>query len=181
MLFNIVYRPDEWRKSALDCLEFIDWQKLVNKQPGKDEETAVSNHIQIEPPTTATAALIKSAINLNPNGQKSTQSQKTESNDKNTLLILMNDHEIYNLLQDYYSHRHKSHFYFLDDSFQPLFTNILSFIRKTQYEKALEILNLGTLLLLKQTQAELKRLLKFLYLTANSSHAPKLSDTVTFV
>lgn len=66
----------------------------------------------------------------------------------------------------------------MDESFQPLFSNIIGFIKKNLYSKALEILNLGTLLLLKQTQAELKRLLKFLYLTAVSTHAPRLSDLV---
>ena len=69
----------------------------------------------------------------------------------------------------------------MDDSFQPLFSNILVFIKKNHYSKALEILNLGTLLLLKQTQAEIKRLLKFLYLTAHSTHAPRLSDTVCLI
>lgn len=42
--------------------------------------------------------------------------------------------------------------------------------------KALETVNYGTLLLLKQTQAELKRLLKFLYLTANFTSAPRLAE-----
>ena len=90
----------------------------------------------------------------------------------------MKDSDLYSLLYDYYQQRHRNSFFFLDDSFQPLFANILGFIRKSHYNKALEILNLGTLLLLKQTQAELKRLLKFLYLTANSSHSPKLCNEV---
>ncbi|CAF0712157.1 unnamed protein product [Brachionus calyciflorus] len=132
---------DEWRRSALEVLEFIDWQKYQSK--------SVPNTPSKHQP------LI---------------------NDKNLVLLLMKDLELYNIIKDYYSLKQKSSHHFLHDSFQPLFTNILIFIKKSHYTKALEILNLGTLLLLKQTQAELKRLLKFLYLTANSSHAPRLCD-----
>ncbi len=85
--------------------------------------------------------------------------------------------DMYNLIKEYYKNRNQ----FLDDSFQPLFTHILLFLRQTHYNKALEALNLGTLLLLEQTQAELKRLLKFLYLTANTSTAPRLSENVTLI
>jgi hypothetical protein len=99
----------------------------------------------------------------------------SNQSDKGVLLVLMKDIELYNIIKDYYMQR-KS--YFLNDSFAQLFTSILSFLRNSHYNKALETLNLGTLLLLKQTQAELKRLLKFLYLSANSTHAPRLSETV---
>jgi hypothetical protein len=98
--------------------------------------------------------------------------------DKTVKLVFLKDIELYGILRDLYSHRHKSGLFFMDESFQPLFSNIIGFIKKNLYSKALEILNLGTLLLLKQTQAELKRLLKFLYLTAVSTHAPRLSDLV---
>ena len=40
-------------------------------------------------------------------------------------------------------------------------------------------MNLGTLLLSKPTQAELKKLLKFLYLTSNNTAAPRLSSEVS--
>lgn len=132
---------DEWRKGALECLEFIDWEKCVKE---------TNNNIN-------SSQLI---------------------NDKNLVLVLMKDSELYDLIKEYYNQKQKNSFYFLDDSFQPLFSNILIFIKKSHYTKALEILNLGTLLLLKQTQAELKRLLKFLYLTAYSTHAPRLCEEV---
>lgn len=125
---------DEWRKSALDVLDFIDWQKNLS--------------------------------------DKNCQSK---SSDKALALVLMKDIELYNLVYNHYKSK-KSHF--LHDSFQPLFANILTFIKKSHYSKALEILNLASLLLLKQTQAELKRLLKFMYLTANSSYAPRLCEEV---
>ncbi|RNA25771.1 hypothetical protein BpHYR1_006191 [Brachionus plicatilis] len=127
---------DEWRKSVLEVLEFIDWHKsLCNKNQPK-------------------------------------------INDRDLSLVLMRDIELYNLVFNYYTSK-KSHF--LHDSFQPLFSNILIFIKKSHYSKALEILNLASLLLLKQTQAELKRLLKFMYLTANSSHAPRLCEEVSSI
>lgn len=85
----------------------------------------------------------------------------------------MTELELYQVIRDHYTQRRHC---FLDDSFQPLFVHILSFLRNSQYMKALETLNLGTLLLLKQTQAELKRLLKFLYLTANFTSAPRLAE-----
>lgn len=89
----------------------------------------------------------------------------------------MKDIELYNLIKDYYVNRQRLNHFFLDSSFQPLFVNILTFIRKSHYSKALDILNLSTLLLSRHSQAELKRLLRFLYLTANSTHAPRLCET----
>ena len=92
------------------------------------------------------------------------------------------DIELYNLIKEYYKSVHYSNRNtFLDDSFQPLFAQILLFLRQTHYSKALEALNLGTLLLADETQAEFKRILKFLYLTANTSIAPRLSENVTLV
>ena len=81
---------------------------------------------------------------------------------------------MYEKIKDYYSNKAQI---FLEKCFEPLLTNVLNLLRKSHYAKALEILNLGTLLLPKPCQAELNQLLKFLYLTANSSHAPKLSTT----
>lgn len=124
---------DEWRKSTLDVLDFIDWQKNLSDKNYKTSDKALT-------------------------------------------LVLMKDIELYNLVYNHYKSK-KSHF--LHDSFQPLFANILIFIKKSHYSKALEILNLASLLLLKQTQAELKRLLKFMYLTANSSCAPRLCEEVS--
>ena len=172
----------EWRKSALDCLEFIDWEKLIDKNgisTASKSKDASSHITKIEPSTSATAALIKSALHTNPSSASSSSSGSNSNMDKNLLLVLMKDIELYTLLKDYYLQRQKNSYFFLDDSFQPLFTNILNFIRKSHYSKAIEILNLGTLLLLKQTQAELKRLLIFLYLTANSSFAPRLCNEKT--
>jgi hypothetical protein len=91
----------------------------------------------------------------------------------------MSDIELYNLIKEYYkSVDYLNRNTFLDDSFQPLFAQILLFLRQTHYNKALDVLNLGTLLLNEETQAEFKRLLKFLYLTANTSIAPRLSEKV---
>ena len=88
-------------------------------------------------------------------------------------LAQMSELELYHTIKDYYAQRRHC---FLDDSFQHLFAHILTFLRNSQYMKALETLNLGTLLLPKQIQAELKRLLKFLYLTANFTSAPRLAE-----
>ena len=94
-------------------------------------------------------------------------------------LFSMSDIQLYNLIKEYYKNvGYLNRNTFLDDSFQPLFAQILLFLRQTLYSKALEALNLGTLLLNEETQAELKRLLKFLYLTANTSIAPRLSENV---
>lgn len=134
---NRVDMKDEWRKSALECLEFLDWERFCGSE---------NDHLL------------------------------PSETDKTVKLVFLKDIELYGILRDLYSHRHKSGLFFMDESFQPLFSNIIGFIKKNLYSKALEILNLGTLLLLKQTQAELKRLLKFLYLTAVSTHAPRLSD-----
>ncbi len=94
-------------------------------------------------------------------------------NDKQLILLLMKDIELYTLIKNYYE---KQSARFLYESFETLLTSILVIIRKGNYNKALDILNLGSLLLPKRVQAEFKRLLKFLYLTANSSHAPRLSE-----
>ena len=86
--------------------------------------------------------------------------------------------KLYETIQNYYSNRAQQKIQlFIEKSFDSLLTNVLLLIRKSHYARALEILNLGSLLLTQQTQAELKRLLKFLYLTANSTYAPKLSET----
>ena len=128
-------------------MDFIDWQKLC---PQQQPESAQNEK-----------GMVGSIQNL--------------TKDKTLALVLKTDTEIYNLIKDYYTqHQFKS---FLDDSFDSLFTNILILLRKSHYNKALEILNLGTLLLLKQNRAELKRLLKFLYLTANSIHAPRICES----
>lgn len=84
----------------------------------------------------------------------------------------MKDRELYTLLKDYYTQA----LCFMNDSFQTVLRNVLSLIRKNQYNQALEILNLGTLLLTKRRQAELKRLFKCLYLTAVCPDAPRLAD-----
>lgn len=97
---------------------------------------------------------------------------------QSTPLMDLSDLKLYETIKSWYLNRaqHKIQL-FLANSFDSLLTNVLQLIRKGLYARALEILNLGSLLLLKQTQAELKRLLKFLYLTANSTYAPKLSTT----
>ena len=87
---------------------------------------------------------------------------------------LYTDIELYSLIKEYYSKRS-----FFNIVFTPLFSNILLLIRHGFYNKALDTLNLGTLLLSKTTQAELKRLLKFLYLTSNNTAAPRLNTEVS--
>lgn len=90
----------------------------------------------------------------------------------------MTDIELYNLIKDFYVLKRNG---FLNDSFTLLFSNILLFIRYSFYNKALETLNLGSLLLSRRVQAELKRLLKFLYLTAYNTHAPHLTENVIYI
>ena len=102
----------------------------------------------------------------------------TPSFDKCVAIVLMSDIELYNLIKDFYVVKRNG---FLPESFTVLFDNILSFLRQSGYKKALEILNLGSLLLSKHVQAELKRLLKFLFLTANSIHAPRLNESVSLL
>ena len=144
---NFCCSKDEWRKSGIECLEFLDWERIWYSQHKENKPIDKSN----------------SSRSLNENSSQ---------------LALMKDIDIYNLIREYYTQRR---FYFLDDSFQPLFANILVFLRNSNYSKALDALNLGTLLLLKQTQAEIKRLLKFLYLTANSTQAPRLVENVNYI
>ncbi len=81
------------------------------------------------------------------------------------------DLDLYSLVLATYTSRRTS---LLTDSLQPLFPHVLAFLRASHYLKALETLNYASLLLPRAAQAELKRLLKFLYLTANFSQAPKL-------
>lgn len=156
----------EWKKSALECLEFIDPSKL-NQIPSiiASKESSIGTTI-LAAKTSLTNAFNQTTIN-------SDQNKSSQSNSKQFQLYKMKDLELYNAIVDYYAQKRNC---FLDDSFQPLFTHILRFLRNSQYMKALETLNLGTLLLLKQTQAELKRLLKFLYLTANFTSAPRLAE-----
>lgn len=81
--------------------------------------------------------------------------------------------DLYVHIREYYSKK-----CFFSDIYTPLFTNILILLKHSNYNTALETLNLGTLLLSLNVQAELKRLLKFLYLTSNNTSAPKLNDKV---
>ena len=83
------------------------------------------------------------------------------------------DMDLYVHIREYYSKK-----CFFSDIYTPLFTNILILLKHSNYTTALETLNLGTLLLSLNVQAELKRLLKFLYLTSNNTSAPKLNDKV---
>ena len=56
-----------------------------------------------------------------------------------------------------------------DEAFEPILASVLALLRHSQCRaKALDILNLVTLLLVPRAQAELKRLLKWLYLTVRS-------------
>ena len=132
----------------MDCLEFIDWSRQCVNPQLKNSSIFVAKNSLTNEVNNATSP---------------------------AHLSTLTDIELYQLIKEFYSQRRNC---FLDDSFQPLFTNILLFLRNTQYSTALETLNLGTLLLLKQTQAELKRLLKFLYITANSPYAPRLTENV---
>jgi hypothetical protein len=88
---------------------------------------------------------------------------------------LYTDADLYELVRESYSKRT-----FFNILFMPLFSNILLLIRHGFYNKALDTMNLGTLLLSKSTQAELKKFLKFLYLTSNNTSAPRLSNEVKF-
>jgi len=105
---------EEWRQSALDCIEFIKFEKKL-------KETS--------------------------------------------------DMDLYVHIREYYSKK-----CFFSDIYTPLFTQILILLKHSNYTTALETLNLGTLLLSLNVQAELKRLLKFLYLTSNNTSSPKLND-----
>lgn len=87
----------------------------------------------------------------------------------------LSDIELYNMITKYYSINSQK-LYFFSSIFKPLFQNILILIKHSYYYKALDIMNLGTLLLTVSKQAELKRLLKFLYLTSNNTSVPRLSD-----
>lgn len=95
-----------------------------------------------------------------------------DSSEKESLTKL-NDMGLYTLIKEYYQKK-----YFFNIVFTPLFSNILLMIRHGYYNKALDTLNLGTLLLSKVTQAELKHLLKFLYLTSNNTTVPRLNSEV---
>lgn len=99
-----------------------------------------------------------------------------KTSDKLNKISFLEELELYQLIKDFYLDQRRACFF--DNSFQPLFAHILLFLRNSQYSKALETLNLGTLLMLKQFQAELKRLLKFLYITANFANAPRLDENV---
>lgn len=159
-----------WRKSAHDCLEFIEWS-----MPSCTSLNSIDN-LSHAPTNNVLAAKLANAFN---NNSETTNTghhkllKQSHQSQKLAQLAKLSDLELYHIIKDYYSQKRHC---FLDDSFQPLFTHILSFLRNSQYMKALETLNLGTLLLLKQTQAELKRLLKFLYLTANFTNAPRLTE-----
>ena len=92
-------------------MDFIDWQKWC---PQQQSESAQNEK-----------GMVGSIQNLN--------------KDKTLALVLKTDAEIYNLIKDHYTqHQFKS---FPDDSFDSLFTNILILLRKSHYNKALEILN----------------------------------------
>ena len=159
---------EEWRKSAIDCLQYLEWEKIWNQMHLEKQDT-----IDSKTSNNSKYSIVNALYNpLTPH--------KPFVKQQLPRLSFLNDIDLYNLIREYYKNSHYANRnHFLDDSFQPLFAQILLFLRQTHYNKALEALNLGTLLLLEKTQAEFKRLLKFLYLTANTSTAPRLSDNVS--
>lgn len=174
---NELFSKEEWRKSAIECLQHLDWEKIWQQK--QQEQDHFENELKTLQISKTNSSISKySIVNALYNPITSHRPYKVPVTPK---LQAINDTDLYNILKEYYiKHYFDNRNHFLDDSFQPLFSQILLFLRQTHYNKALEALNLGTLLLLEKTQAEFKRLLKFLFLTANTSTAPRLSQSVCY-
>lgn len=167
---------EEWRKSAIDCLQYLEWEKVWHQM--QLEKDSVDSHLATSSSKTNSKYSIVNAL-YNP---LTPHKPFTKLQSLLPRLQTLSDMDLYNLIREYYKNSYSANReHFLDDSFQPLFQQILLFLRQTHYNKALEALNLGTLLLMEKTQAEFKRLLKFLYLTANTSTSPRLCDKVSIL